>query len=60
MPEQRALGAQMKVCSVLLEDLAEEVLSELGPEGGQEFARQRRGGRTFHARGEACAKAQGR
>lgn len=34
-------------------------LLELGLEDGQEFARQR-GGRAFHARGTACAKAKGR
>lgn len=43
----------MKVCSVLLNDLAEEVPSELGLEDEQEFARQRREGRTFHARERA-------
>lgn len=38
--------------------LAEEVPFKLGLKDGQEFTRQRRGGREFHVRGAACAKAK--
>lgn len=33
---------------------------ELGLEDGQAFARQRKGGRAFNARGTVCVKAKGR
>lgn len=62
MSKESTVGAKRKMCSVSFaeawKDLAEKVLPELGLEDGQAFARQRKGGIAFHARGTACAKAK--